>query len=67
MASVLVKSVAVVAVMVVWAAGVPVILATPPLPATLQPALILESVFQLPLPRVRVMSPVVALGVRVTE
>ena len=58
--------VVVVAVIVVCAAGAAVRLATPPLPETLHPARTLVSVFQLPEPKVRVISPEVAEGVRVT-
>jgi hypothetical protein len=63
---VLVKLVEVVAVIVVWAAGVPVIVATPPLPTTRVPALTLVSALHVPLPNVKVISPVVAEGVKVT-
>jgi len=67
MAFVFVKLIVVEAVIVVCAAGVPVILASPLLPVTRQPALILESALHVPEPSVRVIAlPLVALGVSVT-
>ena len=67
MAFAFVKLGLVLAVIVVWAAGVPVRIAVPPLPVTRQPAWMRESELQVPLAKVRVMlEPVAAEGVTLT-
>ena len=67
-ALVLVKSTVVDAVIVVCPAGVPVMMAVPPLPVRTVPALTRVSADHVPEPRVRViLLPLVADGVRVTE